>query len=128
MKDESKVQTLLDIFWKAAAETLDFRVFALFVETAGFGRDAGTGLLARLWRGSGQAEQVDQAQQGVGAVLVLRAVLARFDDQHAIAGQSAAGDRGQPRFDILREGEGMEGVEAQLNGGGDFVNVLTARA
>ncbi len=93
---------LVKVFRCEASEAFDFTALAFFIEAAGFGGDAGAGFYARPGFMRGLAQQVDQAQQGVGAVLLLRAVLSRFDDQHAIGRQAAARQLVEARFHLFR--------------------------
>ena len=56
-----------------------------------------------------------------------RAMALGGDDQHAVEGQALARKALQPSLDLLGKGRRIPDVEAQLNRGGDLVDVLPAR-
>lgn len=111
-----------------AAQALGFSSLALLIEAAGLCRSVGARFLARFGFLRGLAQQVDEAQQSVCSVLFLGAVLVSFNDEHAPGGNAAASQRQQAGFDFRGEGRGIGDVEAQLDGGGNFVYVLASWA
>ncbi len=86
------------------------------------GRAAGDG------RHCGALDQLDQAIERVGAVALLGAVALRGDDQHALAGQTAAGEALEPQAHVVGQRRRVANVEAQLHCAREFVDVLAARA
>src|SRR6185437_3225730 len=88
------------------------------------------GRLGRAARGRpdrGFAQQFDQPVDCVGAVALLGAEALRKDHDHAVLGHALAGEPIEPRAQIVRQHD-ASGVEAQLRGGGELVDVLPARA
>src|SRR5580698_6061507 len=65
--------------------------------------------LPRTWLGSasphrahaGATDQIEQPRHGVLPVAILRAILPRGNDDHAVAGQPRAGQRLQARLDFI---------------------------
>src|SRR5690606_32412279 len=85
-------------------------------------------LFARLRRWLGcLGDKGDKAGASVGAVLLLRAITAGFDDDDAILGGTLPrkGDRSLPH--PLGEVWGIRRIKAQLDSSGDLVDVLSAR-
>src|SRR3954454_7904937 len=85
------------------------------------------GRTARFRPPGGVLQQGDQARTRRLAILRLRPVLAAVDQQHAVGGQAAAGERRQALLDVA--GQRRRGdVEAQFHGSRDLVDVLAARS
>ena len=61
------------------------------------------------------------------AVALLRAEAVGLDDDDAVLGGALAGERDRPVAHPFRQAARVCGVEAQLNGGRDLVDVLPAR-
>src|SRR5262249_53891133 len=73
---------------------------------------AGSGGGARGWCHRRPADQLDQALARIGAVALLGAMALRADDEHAVAGQSPAGEPRKPLADIAGEVRCAAQVEA----------------
>src|SRR5690348_3827162 len=82
----------------------------------------------RRERLGGAADQVEEALQGVLAVALLGAVALGGDDQDAVAGKAATGEALQALAHRLGQAGRAADVEAELNGGGELVDVLAAGA
>src|SRR3954451_528112 len=82
----------------------------------------------RRGRLGGAPDQVEEALLGVLAVALLGAVALGGDDQDAIAGQAAAGEALQALAHGLGQAGRAADVEAELDGGGELVDVLAAGA
>src|SRR3954447_14381312 len=82
----------------------------------------------RRGRLGGAADQVEEALLGVLAVALLGAVALGGDDQDAVAGQPAAGQLLEALAHGLGQARGAADVEAELDGGGELVDVLAAGA
>src|ERR1700761_5194957 len=72
------------------------------------------------------ADQLDEPRAHVGAVALLRAVLAAGDHQHAVLGEPRAGERDQPQPHRIGQGRRAHDVETQLYRRRDLVDVLPA--
>ena len=90
-------------------------------------RSAGARLRGAL-RVGGAAEQAHEPLVRVGAVAVLRAESLRLDDDDAAAAHTPAGQGAQAHAHGVRDRRRARGVEAQLHGGRDLVDVLAAGA
>jgi len=69
-----------------------------------------------------------QSRPGVGSIGLLRPVRARGDDQHAVLRGAAAGECEEALPYVGWERARLADIEAQLDGGGNFVDVLATRA
>lgn len=86
------------------------------------------GLAPRLGPMRGAFHQRHEARQRFGAVALLGAVFVGADDDLALEGEAAPGELGQARAHVLRQVRMTVEAEAQLDGGRDLVDVLSARA
>ena len=73
-------------------------------------------------------DQFVQLCPGLSSIGLLRTVLAGRDDQHAFSRRALAGQRTEALPYVLGKRRRLADIEAQLDGGGDFVDVLAARA
>ena len=71
-------------------------------------------------------DQFNKAGDSVLSVLQLTAVLLCLDDHHAIGSDSPVALCQETLFVEIRQGGG-DNIEAQMDGGGDFVDILPAR-
>jgi hypothetical protein len=81
--------------------------------------------LPRLSRSS---NQIDQPFKSVLAIAFLRPETPRHDDENAIGGHAPSGQQAQSGSRRVVEARRVEGIEAKLDGGGDLVDILSARA
>jgi len=81
-----------------------------------------------LPRLSRSANQIDQPFKGVLAIAFLRPETPRHDDENAIGGHPPPGEQTQSGSRRVVEVRRVEGIEAELDGGGDLVDVLSAGA
>ena len=72
-------------------------------------------------------DQFVQSRQGFGSIGLLRPVHAGRDDQHAVLRGAIAGQREQALPYVGGKSARLADIEAQLDGGGNFVDVLAAR-
>ena len=81
-----------------------------------------------LPRLSSPANQINQPFKSVLAIAFLRPETPRHDDENAICGHSPSGEQAQSGSRRVVEARRVEGIEAELDGGGDLVDVLSAGA
>src|SRR5688572_5222917 len=74
------------------------------------------------------AHELGQSLERGGLVLLLAAELLRFDDDDAVGGDAVIAQREQPLAGGRRQRARARGVEAQLHGARDLVDVLAAGA
>jgi len=72
--------------------------------------------------------EVDQPLVSVLAIALLRPEAPRYDDENAIGGHPPPGEQAQSRTGRFIEARRLEGIEAELDRGGDLVDVLSAGA
>jgi hypothetical protein len=72
--------------------------------------------------------QFVQSCSGLGSIGLLRPVHAGGDDQHAVLRGPTAGQCEEALSHVGWERARLADIEAQLDGSGDFVDVLAARA
>ena len=73
-------------------------------------------------------DKLVQSRSGFGSIGLLRPVRARGDDQHAVLRGATARQREEALPYVGWERAGLAYIEAQLDGSGNFVDVLAARA
>lgn len=81
-----------------------------------------------LLRLSRTTNQIDQPFISVLAIALLRPKTPRHDDENAIGGHPPSGDQPQSGTRRFVEARRVEGIEAELDRGGDLVDVLSAGA
>jgi hypothetical protein len=89
--------------------------------------EARVGLVAIRRRGRTDAWRIRSTSRS-SASCRLRAVSAGVDHQHAVAGHPPAGQRGQALADLVGQRGRVGRVEPELDGRGNLVDVLPARA
>src|SRR3954470_16152865 len=72
-------------------------------------------------------DQFDQTVARVLAVALLGRMALCADDQHAVAGETAAGEALEPGAHVIGKVWGAAHIETQLNGARELVDVLPAR-
>ena len=73
-------------------------------------------------------DQFIQPRTGVGTIGFLRPMRAGRDDQDAIFGDAIAGQGEEAPAYVIGKRARSGDIEAQLDSGGDFINVLATRA
>src|SRR6516225_4813190 len=72
--------------------------------------------------------EVDQPPVSVLAIALLRPETPRHDDENAVGGHPPSGEQAQSGSRRFVEARRAEGIEAELDRGGDLVDVLSAGA
>lgn len=115
------------VFSRPAAQFLRKGALRLFREPPDLGAERRPAGAASLRDGLSLGDQFVQPRPGFGSIGLLRPVLTRRNDQHAVSRRPLAGKRKQALPYVLWEGSRLTDIKAQLNGSGDFVDVLAAR-
>src|SRR6266545_574533 len=118
-------KVVLVVRTELAAGALRVRASLLRVEPTLLRGGAGAGLLAALRADEGAADELCETQARVLAVLRLRAMRARVDDEDVVIGHPAAGQRAQSIANVRRE-RGSADVVTQLHRRRYLVDVLSA--
>ena len=84
--------------------------------------------MAHLGLNQRAANEVRESFMGIAAILLLGAMSARDEQYAAILVEALTGESSQAGFDTLMERLRSGEIEAQLHGGGDFVDILAAGA
>ena len=84
--------------------------------------------MAHLGLNQRAANEVREPFLGIAAILLLGAMPTRDEQYAAILVEALTGESSQAGFDTLIERLCSGEIEAQLHGGGDFVDVLAAWA
>src|SRR3569623_988274 len=111
---------------RLSARGLERSVLMLAVESPlprGRARRGRHALLARL---RDAAYQLAQAVQRVLAILLLAAVLLSLDDDHTLLADAMVFQQQQAVLEKLGQRRGID-IETQMNGGGELIDVLSAR-
>jgi hypothetical protein len=119
----------LKIFFRpgvVAAQAFDLPSLLFAAQAARARGRAGAGLAARFGGLGGLHQQVDQALEGLATVGFLGTVVAGVDEQHAIGVHAPPGQVPQALAHCGGQAGGVGCVKAQLDGGGDLVDVLPA--
>src|ERR1700757_136565 len=74
------------------------------------------------------ANQIDQPFKSVLAIAFLRPKAPRHDDENAVGGHPPSSQQAQSGSRRVVQARRAEGIEAELDCGGDLVDVLSARA
>jgi hypothetical protein len=112
---------------RPAAEFLRHGALRLFCQTTDLGSERRPAGAAGFGANFGARDQVVQARPGCGSIGLLRTVLAGRDDQDTVLRDSIAGERTQAMPYIFGKRGRLVDIEAQFDGGGDFVDILAAR-
>ena len=83
---------------------------------------------AAFWFLESLSKQVVETRNRIQAILILRAVPPRFDDQHAIGGHALARQVLEAQLDLGREGCRCSHAETELSSSGHLIDILAARA
>lgn len=97
-------------------------------EPAEFGAERGPASPARFRYDLCASDEVIQSGTSLDSIGLLCTVHAGCDDQHAVPRGAIAGQREEALPYVRGQRAGLESIEAQFDGGGDFVDVLATRA
>lgn len=84
--------------------------------------------LAHLRALDGFADEIDEPVKRVLAISFLGAEAPRGEDEDTVLGEPVTGKLREPRAHILGQGWRAAHIEAKLHGGGELVDILSARS
>ncbi|MCU1328921.1 MAG: hypothetical protein JWN34_4291 [Bryobacterales bacterium] len=118
---------LASLFVSPAAEFLRRGALGLRCEATDFRAKRGPAWTANFRHNLRAGDQVIKPSPGFGSVAFLGAVLASRDDENAVLRDAIAGQCEEALPYVLWKRRRLTDVEAQLDGGGNLVDVLAAR-
>src|SRR6266513_5989890 len=113
---------------RLGAQALGAPQARLVLEAALARRARGFGGLTRLRGRERTADEVAEPLLRLAAVVLLGAVVARDDEDHALGGEAPPAQGPEARLDRVREHRAVREIKAQLHRGRHLVDVLAARA
>src|SRR5208282_2272155 len=122
------VDRLFDLLFDRLAQPLGSAAGELTFTTAFAGSRCRACRDPALPRLSCSTNQIDQPFISVLAIALLRPETPRHDDENAINGHPPSGEQAQSGSRRFVEARRVEGIEAELDRGGDLVDVLSAGA